>query len=243
MFPAFINNVKILCPLSTSSSFDVAMNFTNSYGLLVEFCRANVASGEVKQFPCWWLSDFSHENEHLFIQNESPLQIDNIWDAKFAYEYQPILIVLRIIDSILNGIPAIDSSQHRDVLARRIFEHQLFSCIKKKTKKHQLSQSSQKYKPLKTLDKYAENILNTYFNNKKELRVNCKSRESYRFLHEEFLIGKPTIWINIPLIIMIFENCEHITVENVCLSSAMIEDILLHLKDWKISTIDIDYVN
>eukprot|EP01084_Bolivina_argentea_P093258 167760_1 len=153
IFPAFINNVQIHCPLSTSSSLDVAINFTNFSGLLVEFCRANVVSGEVRQFPCWWVSDYAHENEHLFIQNESPLQISNILDAAIGYEYHPILTVLRIIDSILNGIPSIDSSQR--VLTRRILEHQL-------------SQSSQKYKPWKALNNYAKNILNTYFKNKKK---------------------------------------------------------------------------
>ena len=56
--------IDINCPLSTSSSFTVAMNFAAN-GIIVEF-GLNAVDQEVSLFSCGWLSDFPDEEERLF---------------------------------------------------------------------------------------------------------------------------------------------------------------------------------
>eukprot|EP01084_Bolivina_argentea_P218709 371088_1 len=69
------NGVYIQCPLSTTSSFEVSTNFTNSNkGLIVQFAGFDMA----RYFSCSWLSDFANEAEHLFVQNYFGIHFKNI---------------------------------------------------------------------------------------------------------------------------------------------------------------------
>eukprot|EP01084_Bolivina_argentea_P155233 270528_1 len=61
---------QILSPLSTSSSFTVATNFTNNHsGLIIEFGAGAYAQAKwAKYFSVSWLSDYGNESEYLFLQ-------------------------------------------------------------------------------------------------------------------------------------------------------------------------------
>eukprot|EP01084_Bolivina_argentea_P320194 555525_1 len=100
-FPSCIcDEVTVYCPLSTSSSIEVAMNFANQgNGLVVEFNNKN---SHEYYFSLSWLSDYPNENEHLFIQSESQLNMVNIVDVKSGLEYKPILDNLNNIENIFN---------------------------------------------------------------------------------------------------------------------------------------------
>eukprot|EP01084_Bolivina_argentea_P213367 362393_1 len=106
LFPCYIGDIRIYCPLSTSSTFEVAMNFTNhNLGLVVEF-NSGQTFGYAKYFAVSWLSDFGNENECLFLQNnkkEERLKISNIYDPKTGVEYQCILKALNIICKVLGN--------------------------------------------------------------------------------------------------------------------------------------------
>eukprot|EP01084_Bolivina_argentea_P020604 38311_1 len=102
-FPQIIGNkgigVKIFCPLSTSSSLSVASNFTNAAnGFVIEFGGSSRAT----YFSVSWLSDYAHESEYLFIQNEYQLQITNIMDPLFGFQYMDIIKSLNVIDQIVS---------------------------------------------------------------------------------------------------------------------------------------------
>ena len=79
--------ISIKCPLSTTSSLTVATAFTNNNnGLIVQF--QNVTD---KYFSVSWISDYPHEKEYLFVQNQGYLPIVNIYEAQTGYEYCDIL--------------------------------------------------------------------------------------------------------------------------------------------------------
>eukprot|EP01084_Bolivina_argentea_P113385 202086_1 len=87
--PLFINlfapnmrGVNIGCPLSTSSAFEVAANFSNSNkGLIIELVDGRFFGKPNKSpmyFSAAWLSDFPSEHEYLFIQNTMNLSVNDI---------------------------------------------------------------------------------------------------------------------------------------------------------------------
>eukprot|EP01084_Bolivina_argentea_P112735 201033_1 len=77
--------IRIDCPTSTSSQFQVALGFTNqNNGLIVAF---NGIDSPVKYFSCAWLSDYAYESEYLFIHNETYIEINNIMDPKSGSEF------------------------------------------------------------------------------------------------------------------------------------------------------------
>eukprot|EP01084_Bolivina_argentea_P270840 460636_1 len=105
LFPSIIGDkgigVKIYGPLSTSSSQFVAANFTNNNnGLVIEFCSNQ---SQAKYFSASWLSDYANEQEHLFIQNDYPLQICNIQDIENEKDFDIIIKCLNIIDQIVSN--------------------------------------------------------------------------------------------------------------------------------------------
>eukprot|EP01084_Bolivina_argentea_P092826 166975_1 len=61
------SNSRILSPLSTSSSMEVAINFAGTQGLLVEFAESYGFYNNC--FSASWCSDFPNEKEHIFIKN------------------------------------------------------------------------------------------------------------------------------------------------------------------------------
>eukprot|EP01084_Bolivina_argentea_P253478 425781_1 len=92
--------VVIHCPLSTSSSFAVATNFTNNEnGLIIVF---GGISSSARYFSCKWLSDFANESEMLFVQNHDPLQINDIVDPHTLFHFNSILKVINTIDNIIS---------------------------------------------------------------------------------------------------------------------------------------------
>eukprot|EP01084_Bolivina_argentea_P049301 90688_1 len=89
LFPQYVglycDGISINCPLSTSSSLVVAMNFTNNNnGLIIEFTDIDYPN-TTKCFGVSWLSNYGNESEYLFIQTgvtNGKLNINNIIDPK-----------------------------------------------------------------------------------------------------------------------------------------------------------------
>eukprot|EP01084_Bolivina_argentea_P092673 166708_1 len=95
--------VQLYGPVSTTSSFEVALHFTNcNNGLLLEFGISYDWISSGAYFPCSWLSDYSNESEYLFIQNESGFfKFTNIICTKTSVEYRPILNAIQIFHDLL----------------------------------------------------------------------------------------------------------------------------------------------
>ena len=93
--------VSIFCPLSTTTSFAVAVNFTESNkGLVMTF------SGNRSQAKCFdvsWLSDYPSEHEYLFLQNHEPVQIVNIKDIdQNGTEFKLMLNSFKAFDAMMS---------------------------------------------------------------------------------------------------------------------------------------------
>eukprot|EP01084_Bolivina_argentea_P169584 293970_1 len=95
--------IDIFCPLSTSSSMEVALNFTNNNnGLVLEFGTYPWTA----YFSCSWLSDFGNESEYLWFQRvewSGCLFLRNVLNPKTGTGYEIIFRALDFIDKILYG--------------------------------------------------------------------------------------------------------------------------------------------
>eukprot|EP01083_Nonionella_stella_P076490 208457_1 len=110
MFPELMaqpdNMVFIYCPLSTSSSFQVAANFAyENNGMIIEFNGGGPEKGWAKYISVSWLSDYPSEKEYLFFMADQPrLQIENIMLIENGYEYYWLLKALRMINVLITSV-------------------------------------------------------------------------------------------------------------------------------------------
>eukprot|EP01084_Bolivina_argentea_P228246 385547_1 len=116
IFPYENNGVWISCPLSTSSSFEVAVNFANTDdGIIVEFGQdkkltmTNYKHLGIKQyFSVSWLSDFANESEYLF--KSGVLCVNNITNLQ-GVEYINVIEAFRLMDNMLFYVPINEKKQ------------------------------------------------------------------------------------------------------------------------------------
>eukprot|EP01084_Bolivina_argentea_P034218 63332_1 len=172
LFPTYISAVCICCPLSTSSSVEVALNFANyNNGLVVQFGDYTwYPPASPKYFSMRWISDYGNENEYLFIQNSTTykLQINNITDTRCGTEYGTILKALKIIDAIIGPRNC-----------RQPIGHNMKSLILKIIN-HQFA-----HQPFVSLNEHAKTIIDSYFKETKHYSINMECKEIYEFLCNE----------------------------------------------------------
>ena len=152
-------SAEIFSVLSTTFTWDVALQFANNKGLVIEL----VPYAAVKYFDCCWISKYSNECELLFIGGYGILHFENITNVVTCENYKEYLISLRIIDTMLNGyffdydlsisqkhfyrngFVAIDLSilgKYDDIpesiklRTKRLIEHELYRYSKKNYKKY-----------------------------------------------------------------------------------------------------------
>eukprot|EP01084_Bolivina_argentea_P146171 256029_1 len=207
-FPRYIDDICICCPLSTSTKFEVATNFTNqNNGLIVQFGDFyGYSSSSPKYFALAWLSDYGNENEHLFIQN-SPnykLSIDNIVNASTGCEHKILITALRIIDCAFGASKYgnISVSNQLDALITQIIENQLSNEL------------DSVYESSKYLTDYAKNMINIYCQNKTSMQIilNEKHLSKYNFLQKVFV--PDTISIQLQSLYVMFPKIKTIHVKD-----------------------------
>eukprot|EP01084_Bolivina_argentea_P184947 318965_1 len=228
LFPQYIgdyqNGVVINCPLSTSASLEIAANFTNdARGLIIEFggqyiiheqCVRSI--GNAKYFPVAWLSDFSHENEYLFIQTEFPLQVNNIVDIKFNTEYRAILTALKYLDAMSSANNFVgDVTDSMCALTQRIISNQLRN-------------KNVNSKSFYLLTTHAQHICARYFRNKKiiDIDIDNSNRDKIHLFLLNTLFYSDIQWINLTRVHILFANIQTIDLQEINLTSAVIENIL-----------------
>eukprot|EP01084_Bolivina_argentea_P065304 119034_1 len=136
------------CPLSTTSSKEVAISFTNfNQGMILKLA-ADPKNKWPKYLEACWLSDFINEKERLFVQMRRGLMIENITDAMSGYDYRCIVMALSIIKSML--LNEIESDRnYLDVSAVNLIEKIVLHCLERET--------------FESLEKYAELVCKTQF--------------------------------------------------------------------------------
>eukprot|EP01083_Nonionella_stella_P080449 221110_1 len=87
-------------PLSTTSSWTVAVNFSDdNQGLIVELsCQPRQ-----RYFDCRWVSDYPSENELLFMFHAFPMRMVNITDPSTAKDYGVFIQAISIIESVISA--------------------------------------------------------------------------------------------------------------------------------------------
>eukprot|EP01083_Nonionella_stella_P278681 947810_1 len=195
-FPNYIaqckleSGIAVCCPLSTSSSFAVALNFSNQ-GLIVHFIKCGFS--KVKYFQCSLLSDYSYEREYLFIQNRMPgfgaLEIYNIYDLSEGHQYRAIFDGLTTVQRAVH-ISDMGSAMHllgrtAAISALRIPDFN--QRITVKILCDRLSSMYDSYDPFESLNAYAKQVIATYFESRTKILLNPP-----QFSHEIFPEIYPT---------------------------------------------------
>eukprot|EP01084_Bolivina_argentea_P010114 18859_1 len=219
LFPKYIDQygtgIIIHGPLSTSSSFVAATNFTNNNnGLVLKF--VGVEKSATKYFSVGWLSDYPSESEHLFIQNneESTLEINNIYDVQFGYEYECILNALKIINKVsqLWRETAVEN-QKLDLLTKELINSIVYDI--------KLSLIS---------SEYAKQLINVYRLNKKHLKLNCSTVKKWNpYMYQIFcnVDGSRVKW---KVINDLFPDLKRVAVKVKNLTISTLENLVDHLK-------------
>eukprot|EP01084_Bolivina_argentea_P125213 221869_1 len=175
--PHYSSGVEIYCPLSTTSSFQVAANFTNfNKGLIVEFTGDYYE--DTKYLSVSWLSDFGNEHEYLFVQNEGDLEINNITHAPSGCVFSMIITALKIIHEITKGFKWRDGITNEMISLITAIIH------------HQLSYNSSKYQVFNGLHTYGKKMINVYCKNKKKFDIDYLHQQEFSFLFQEFFYTK-----------------------------------------------------
>eukprot|EP01084_Bolivina_argentea_P116119 206380_1 len=238
-FPAYVNKVSIRCPLSTSTSYEVAFNFTNDgNGLILEFGDFDAYSASSpKYFSANWLSDFTAESECLFIQNSDnhKLSINEITDAQFGYAYGDILVVMKIIDIAFGfHMHKYVTNANKKKLVERIVEHQL-------------SIKHDSYNEFLSLSEYARKMISGYCKTKTSMTINATSEEIKQHLFLDTIFQFSGL-VQISLVKCLFPNVKNVRLTNVKSSNidgiikAMVESSCLKSVDC-ISIHSVDRIN
>eukprot|EP01084_Bolivina_argentea_P109748 196120_1 len=171
--------IHVLCPLSTSSSFAVAVNFTaDNNGLIVEFVENH--QGRCKYFPTCWVSDFANEAEHLFLQSpwdKGCLYINNIINSQNAMEYKIITEALLLLDNMLfdaANLTEIDFNANSIVVPENM-----------RNILHKIIQCRLRIKTSSALDQYATKMCQQYFDHKKHLVMDFEKQTRDKWGCEE----------------------------------------------------------
>eukprot|EP01084_Bolivina_argentea_P097510 175301_1 len=213
--------IQLFSPTSTTSSFEVAVNFTNhNQGIIVSFSDYG-GLGSAKFSSVSWLSDYANEAEYIFIKVPSGgyLTIVNITDAQSGCQYQNILKALQNIDNYTNGY------------RRQTKEYENEICVKLIA--HQLSSTLPQYLPYNILkdDIYAQNMIVQYFQNRKEhIHLYWRDICNVRWFLDLFCCSKCE-WIKLHLLTVLFPNCERVLVHNIKLCNSILDEILEYISN------------
>eukprot|EP01084_Bolivina_argentea_P299125 515596_1 len=242
LFPQYIGNngdasiynyaygIKISCPLSTSSEFEVSVNFTNhNRGLIIQFFSHSQeykdmflppARHMAKYFSVSWLSDFANEKEYLFVQNKHPLQIKTIIEPYNGCDYQLILKALTAIDDILLNCHISGSYEHID---------ESVSALAMMLLQHQLSSKIQQYKALKSLNKLGSQMVDTFCQKRETIQIQYHCFKKYFGSFVDLLFHSQFEWFNLELMNVLLPNIECIIVDDITVCTGMFQYIFAHL--------------
>eukprot|EP01083_Nonionella_stella_P200038 732998_1 len=203
MFPYKNKGINIFCPLSTSSSLQVALQFTNkNNGLIVEF---EAAGPHTVCFSTAWLSRYPSEREYLFMNlpnwgdlDKECLCIWNIRDPCDGFQYRIVLQTERYMDSVLFDVDI--ASDHTMITEEiRMLIRQIVS------ERSSISM---------TVTPYADAMLTEYFNNKVTVKVSIESVHQMKWKNCEplFDLLYHDTRIDLSLIFSLFPNMEKMVV-------------------------------
>eukprot|EP01084_Bolivina_argentea_P000945 1735_1 len=227
---------EIFGPLSTTYSWNVAIQFSCNNGLVVEL----VPGTGLKYFSCDWLSPFSYEAELFFIGGFTPINFVNVTDCKFGWCYKSYIQSLRMIANMTSGyyfmnnpsdVQKINRLQTRDLCVLKLPN------VSEKIKQtcvglihHELNRNGYKTNVFKTYPKlypYIDQLLHRICMVTASITINYKSMFvnildkcdgnsgngyiGYSFLQSLFCV-KEYEGINLDLCMALFPNLKYLSV-------------------------------
>eukprot|EP01083_Nonionella_stella_P058357 152862_1 len=223
-YTGYRGGIDVHGPLSTSSSFAVAMHFTDNQGLLLQFGPRLMSTS--KYFATSWLSDFPHEREYLFIQNQT-LVIDNIIEPSAEMEYGVLLKAVKCIgflkNSDFNVVNYVEHTQYNVVTEIDPSMQELIRTICH----HQLSKTNADFEAIESITPLATHILDTFFNTRDFTVYICyhNIRKFASFI-SGFFVYDDYEWIKLPILTMLFPNLVTVEVTQIKMSRYIFESIL-----------------
>eukprot|EP01083_Nonionella_stella_P094334 264611_1 len=224
------SRIRLSSPTSTSSSFEVALNFTNGNGIVVEFGSAEAmkrGNQHAMHLAVSWISDYAAEKEKLFF-GDCYLQVRNIIATKTSCEYKNLLRAINIID---NCVRCQNFKTTKNLHVPNTMQRLCHSLLS-----HELSYYLSEYKPSTSLynDPYASNMLHTYCANLPTLVLNYNLLQSdvkFGWFLNSFC-GAQIHLVKIDLLSILFPQSKSIQkVNNIKLSSSILDSILKCLGD------------
>eukprot|EP01084_Bolivina_argentea_P016466 30820_1 len=239
----------INCPLSTTTSFPVAVNFATTEGMIITFDGGNWTQQikkSLKYFSCAWLSDFQNESECLFLQNKHELQIKNIIDCTLNIEYSRILNALKTIDAVMvedfqNNVDAVKGRKKSIDIIVYVIEDKLSKTYPNEHQKPSLP------KNMRELTLYERELTTAHFEYKKSLSINHAILEqNYQQLFKLFCL-KPKEWkcqwVNVKILSALFPKVTDIEIKNIKLCKETMKKIVKDINTknplWKLKKITI----
>eukprot|EP01084_Bolivina_argentea_P077803 141160_1 len=212
------SSLNVYCPLSTTSSFCVAVGFTQrNCGLILEFQQSADKNMCAKCFQTCWLSDFGNEMEHLFIQNTNGMYVSNIINMKHNIEFKIIIKCLNTLDNVLSEFNFYEDSNMSEAeikICDMIIQHQLY-------------RNGLPYNAFPCLHLYAETLINQYFINKKHISCDWSLFNSkYRSI-AMWLCCSEFQFLNLQILCTLFPNIVSISLKwRINLKSTTLEYVL-----------------
>eukprot|EP01084_Bolivina_argentea_P139913 246082_1 len=222
VFPEYVHQIYINCPLSTSISFAVASNFAGSGDGLVIQLNGNTAASSSHgpllspiYFSVEWLSDFGNEKEYLFIQNNCGtrgLHIVDIHDFSNNCNYEIMLIALKQIDNFLSNGQFVSVGKPMYLLIEHIILNQL-------------SYTFNTCPTFKSLNEYAQKMCRAFFRGRKCIRLSYSQYiQNFQQLFK-VLFDKKYECIQFEAVHALCSNVEFIHVSGIHLCKVIMDEI------------------
>eukprot|EP01083_Nonionella_stella_P099306 279232_1 len=220
----------IWSPLSTTTSLEVACNFTVDQGFVVEFevTRMRMDSfGKNNRdhyissyFTCEWCSDFTNEKEHLFVQSANNIKIVNIIQSAMGMEYGPIFRAILILTKLTMYYRwEQDVSVHIQNIMTRMIEHQLW-------KSNSQYFDCGQYSKFGELNTYTQDVVDRFCNEKEYVEVYFDHIKIYHDYLRGLIFYCDMDWIKLCQIITLFPNITIVEVHEIEIHSKILADIL-----------------
>eukprot|EP01084_Bolivina_argentea_P180214 311337_1 len=227
-----IYNYSLNGPVSTSLSFEVAVNFTNNKGIIIEFgyeCKmvSNCGVDGPRYLSVSWMSDYAAERERFFFG--STFKLKDIISTKFTCQYKQLLAAIQVIDYCIRGL----------------FE----PIVTEETKKlcstlicHELSYSLCAYEASDSLnrDPYTAEMMHQFCMGINTITVdwNKISINKYEWFFKSFCFSKYQ-WVQLHSLLTLFPKCKSIKVYNMKLCISTMDNIIQYLDN---QSTDIDEI-
>eukprot|EP01084_Bolivina_argentea_P294439 506586_1 len=230
-------------PLSTSTAFEVAVNFTSANkGIVIEVGKTHswysrhFAKLRGKTFSCpyisvSWLSDYGNESECIFIGGLGELSVRNIVFATSGNQYNSILSAFHCMDYMID--PTVQPVDNNRIVDYCIAIYCLDKCKMFEPRINELAsefidcalaQQSQQRISFKGLHDYGNDLLNRYFKSIKKIK------SSVLVVNMKYINYDKYKWNRLSTLLNLQSNITQIIFEMIEISiSTMLDYILVYL--------------